>query len=125
MADGLPDSTLAPLGQDGSPVPAGVSVTRLGAEPPLKNLNDPGHALLRGGKAWPGLFAFNSKEREMEATGLKPRLSVWLQGYTTVAQAWVLVGGKSSCRIVLTLSVEHIRQISAAATNDSPRDPLS
>jgi hypothetical protein len=35
-----------------------------------------------------------------------------------------LVGGKPTNRILLTLSSERIRQISAAAINDSPATPL-
>ena len=120
MADGSPDETLPPPGQDGTPVPGGISVLRLGPKPDAKNLNDPGHALLKGGKAWPGLFAFSSKEKSQSG----PRLSVWHRGYTSVAQAWVLVGGNVNNRISLTLSVDRVRGIFAPARPDgAPETP--
>ena len=116
-ADGSPDSPPSP-GPDGSPLPAGCSVLRVGARPPVNHLNDPAHALLRLGKAWPGLFLFSTKEKEAIAKGECVRLSVWAEPLTTVKQAWVLVGGNPNNRIVLTLSVDRINSISAAARPD-------
>lgn len=124
MSDGPSDTTLPPPGPDGTPIPEGVSTLRLGPDPSRDNMNNEGRALLQQGKAWPGLFVFNSKERKAAEGGLKPRLSVWHSGYTSVAQAWVLVGGKPANRVVLTLSSECIRLISAVANNDSPATPF-
>lgn len=111
-------------GPDGTPLAGGLTVLRLGPQPSLNNLNDAAHALLRQGNAWPGLFAFSSKEREAEAKGLHPRLSVWANRLTTLQQAWTLVGGNPNNRIALTLSVDRVRGVFAPARPDgTPATP--
>lgn len=123
--EGSSQETPPEPGEDGTPVPAGFTVLRLGTPPSPKNVNDPGHALLTQGKAWPGLFAFSTKERELREAGGTPCLSVWLTALTTTAQAWVLTGGNDNSRILITLSVDRIRTIFATATTNpaSPATP--
>lgn len=116
-ADGSPPPPPSP-GPDGSPLPSGWSVFRLGPQPPVNNLNDPGHALLRQGKAWPGLFVFSTKEKAAIQKGERVRLSAWAEPLTTRRQGWVLVGGNPNNRIVLTLSVDRVRTVSAVALPD-------
>ena len=110
-SDGTSDALISE--PDGTPLSAGWSVLRLGPQPSINAVNDPGHTLLASGKAWPGLFAFSSTERIAEGQGLKPRLSVWTESLTTLHQAWLLVGGNPNNRIALTLFVDLVRAISA------------
>lgn len=122
--EGSSQETPPEPGDDGTPVPGGFTVLRLGPPPSPKNVNEPGHVLLKQGKAWPGLFAFSSKERELKEAGGRPRVSVWLTALTTTAQAWVLTGGNDNSRILITLSVDRIRTIFAEATS-TPASPAT
>jgi hypothetical protein len=119
MATGDEQATPISPGSDGTPVPAGTAVIRLGPKPPLKNLNDPGHAKLALGQAWEGLFAFSESERKLAS----PRLSVWLTALTTPAQAWLLVGANWKNVILVNLRVDQVRIVFAPGTASTPETP--
>ena len=117
--DPSPTPPSDPPGADGDPAPSGTVVRRFGPQPSPKNQNEPGHALLAAGRAWPGLFAFSSAEQALE----RPRLSVWLSGLTTSAQAWRLVGAKPGNRILVRLRVDTIRTVLVTGEGDAPATP--
>jgi len=92
----------------------------LGPQPSLKNIGDPGHALLAQGKAWPGLFAFSTKECELVDAGQLVRLSVWEVSRTSTKQAWVLIGMNDNNRVLLRLSVDAIQTVALPASVKNP-----
>ncbi len=106
-------------GADGTPVPGGTQVSRVGRPPDANNLNDPAKVLLAQGKAWPGLFILSAADKRQSP----PRLSVWLTALTQVAQAWVLVGGRDANRIVITLEVDAVRKVLAPARDQAAATP--
>ncbi len=92
-------------GPEGTRVPDGLSVLRLGSS---STLNQVAIDQLTGDKtSLIGFFELSSDDKRQST----PRLSVWVEGLTTVEQAWVLVGQERKRRIVLKLQVDRIREL--------------
>ena len=83
-------------GLEGSPVPYALSVMRLADLASLQN-----------GRASATIFALSSADKLHES----PRLSVWVEGLTSVEAAWILTGRVRERRAVLTLPVAAIRAL--------------
>lgn len=109
---------LAP-GPDGSPVPEGVRLIRMANEPKVAHLNPEAVRRVNGGKAIPPFFDLSSEDKRQPL----PRLSVWVEGLTSVAQAWVLVGASPTRRWVVRLEAEKVRRIFAPAVDSFPATP--
>jgi hypothetical protein len=109
---------LAP-GPDGTPVPSGVRLIRMANEPKLANLSPEAVRRAGQGKAIPSFFDLSSEDKKQPV----PRLSVWVEGLTTVEQAWVLVGAAPTRRWVVLLRVEQVRATSAPAADSFPPTP--
>jgi hypothetical protein len=116
-----PDAQPEPLvpGPDGAPVPGGLRVIRMANEPKVENLSPEFVRRVQEGKALPSFFELSSEDK-LEAV---PRLSVWLEPLTTVAQAWVLVGANVRRRWVLFLEVDRVREVRAPANNQLSETP--
>lgn len=116
-----PDAQPEPLapGPDGAPVPGGLRVLRMANEPKVANLSPEFLRRVQGGKALPSFFELSSEDK-LQAV---PRLSVWLEQLTTVAQAWVLVGANERRRWVLFLEVDGVRTVRAPALDQFPETP--
>ena len=106
-------------GPDGSPVPGGVVVFRKANQPDLTQLSPEFLRQVEAGKAQPTFFTLSSEDEKQPV----PRLSVWVEGLTTVPQAWVLVGGNTKRRWVLNLAVDGVRAVSATAVDRFPATP--
>ena len=111
-------SPLAP-GPDGSPAPDGCTVIRMANQPDLAQLSPEFLRQIETGKALPTFFALSSEDKKQPV----PRLSVWVEGLTTVPQAWVLVGSNPKRRWVLFLPVDGVRTVHAAAVDRFPSTP--
>ncbi len=106
-------------GADGSPVPGGVVVVRMGNQPAVDQLSPELLRQLQAGRGLPTLFVLSTEDEKQPV----PRLSVWVDGLTTVAQAWVLVGSSPKRRWVLFLPVDGVRSVSATAVDRLPQTP--
>ena len=106
-------------GPDGSPVPAGVRLIRLANEPRWENLSPEAVRQVRDGKALPMFFELSSEDKRQ----LVPRLSVWVDGLTTVAQAVVLLGATPDRRVVLFLNADEVRTVFAPGIDRLPSTP--
>ena len=106
-------NTIVP-GTNGSAIPNGLTVIRLANEPKMGNLSPEAVRRVEAGQALPAFFQLSSEDSK-EAV---PRLSVWVEGLTTLHQAWVLVGANPARRWVLFLSVDAIRTIPAVPPLD-------
>lgn len=106
-------NTIIP-GVDGSSLPHAINVIRLANEPKMGNLSPEAVRRVEASLALPAFFELSSEDRK-EAV---PRLSVWVEGLTTLQQAWVLVGANPTRRWVLFLSVDTIRTIPAVPPLD-------
>ena len=106
-------------GPNGSPVPAGVRLIRLANEPRLENLSPEAIRQTTEGKALPSFFAFSSEEKKQPI----PRLSVWVDGLTTVVQAVVLLGATPERRVVLFLNADDVRTVFAPGIDKFPSTP--
>lgn len=96
-------------GPDGSPVPGGVVVLRMANQPAVDQLSPESLRRVQDGKALPTFFELSSEDLKQPV----PRLSVWVEGLTTVGQAWVLVGSNPKRRWVLFLAADEVRTITA------------
>ena len=106
-------NTIVP-GADGSALPCGITVIRLVNEPKMGNLSPEAVRRVEAGLALPAFFELSTADKN-EAI---PRLSVWVDGLTTLQQAWVLVGANPTRRWVLFLSVDTILTIPAVPPLD-------
>jgi hypothetical protein len=95
-------------GQDGEPLPAGEWVLRLAVLT---------QDIRETGRPSPKAFELSSEDRQ----GTPPRLSVWAERLTTPHQAWLLMGARPQCRLVLRLGVDTIRSLRPEP--DSPDVP--
>lgn len=114
----MPPVPLTP-GPDGSPVPAGVRLIRLANKPRWENLSPEAVRQVRDGKALPTFFALSSEEKKQPI----PRLSVWVDGLTTIAQAVVLLGAIPDRRFVLFLNVDQVRTVFVLSIDALPPTP--
>ena len=78
----MPQVPIAP-GLDGSAVPDGVGLIRMANEPKVANLSPEMVRRVEGGQALPTFFELSSEDNKQPV----PRLSVWIEGLTSVAQA--------------------------------------
>ncbi|MBP3958625.1 hypothetical protein J8F10_25540 [Gemmata sp. G18] len=106
-------------GLDGTPVPGGIRAIRMGNEPKLDNLSPEALRRVQEGKAIPSFFKLSSEDEKQ----IVPRLSVWLEPLTSVAQAWILVGANLKRRWVLFLKIDQIRTVIAPAVEKFPQTP--
>jgi hypothetical protein len=106
-------------GPDGSPVPEGIKLIRMANEPKVANLSPEAVRRVQDGKAIPAFFELSSEDKKQ----LVPRLSVWVEGLTTVDQAWVLVGSNPSRSWVVRLEVNQVRSVFADTVNGAERTP--
>ena len=107
-------------GPDGSPVPDGVRLIRMANEPKVAHLSPEAVRRAGDGKAIPSFFTLSSEDNKQPV----PRLSVWVEGLTSVAQAWVLVGASASRRWVVRLEADKVRRIFAPAVDQFPPTPV-
>ena len=107
-------------GPDGSPVPVGVRLIRLANEPRLENLSPEAIRQTHDGKALPTFFELSSEDKRQAV----PRLSVWVDGLTTVAQAVVLLGATPERRVVLFLNSDEVRTVFGPGIDRLPSTPL-
>ena len=96
-------------GSEGTPVPSGTRVIRMANEPAFDNLSPEFRRRVQDGKALPSFFRLSSEDEKEPV----PRLSVWVEGLTTVAQAWVLVGAHPKRTWVLFLHTDQVTPIRA------------
>lgn len=106
-------------GPDGSPVPHGVRLIRMANEPKVAHLNPEAIRRVNEGKALPSFFDLSSEDKKQPI----PRLSVWIEELTTVAQAWVLVGASPARRWVVRLESDKVRRIFAPVVEQLPPTP--
>ncbi|MGL4423590.1 MAG: hypothetical protein ACRCZF_23235 [Gemmataceae bacterium] len=106
-------------GPDGSPIPGGVRLIRMANEPKVAHLNPEAVRRVSDGKALPLFFDLSSEDKKQPF----PRLSVWVEELTSVAQAWVLVGASSARRWVVRLEVDKVRCIFASGVPQFPPTP--
>jgi hypothetical protein len=66
-------------------------------------------SVMERGRALPEFFELSTEDKKQA----EPRLSVWVEGLTTVEQAWTLVGAARNRRIVLRLGVDAVRALRA------------
>jgi len=104
---------LAP-GPDGSPVPDGVWLIRMANEPKVAHLNPEAIRRVNDGKAIPSFFDLSSEDKKQPVS----RLSVWVEGLTSVAQGWVLVGASPARSWVV-----QVRRIFAPVVDRFPPTP--
>ena len=106
-------------GSDGSPVPDGVRLIRMANEPTVAHLNPEAIRRVNEGKALPSFFDLSSEDKKQPI----PRLSVWIEGLTSVAQAWVLIGSSPIRRWVVRLESDKVRRIFAPVVEQFPPTP--
>lgn len=106
-------------GPDGSPIPGGVRLIRMANEPNIAHLSPEAVQRVSEGKAIPAFFDLSSADKQQPV----PRLSVWVEGLTSVAQAWVLVGASPARRWVVLLQADAVRSISAPSVDRLPPTP--
>jgi hypothetical protein len=88
-------------------------------EPKIAHLSPEAIRWVNDRKALPSFFELSSPDKKQPI----PRLSVWVEGLTSVAQAWVLVGSSPTRRWVVLLATDRVRLISAAAVDGLPVTP--
>jgi hypothetical protein len=88
-------------------------------EPRLDTLSPEAIRRVQEGKPIPSFFNLSSEDK-LQAV---PRLSVWVEQLTTVAQAWILVGASLKRRWVLVLPVDGVRLVSGPAFEKLPSTP--
>ena len=106
-------------GPDGSPVPDGVRLIRMANEPKVAHLSPEMMLRVVEGKALPPFFELSSEDKKHTV----PRLSVWVEGLTSVAQTWFLVGANPARCWVVRLEADKIRRIFAPAVDRFPPSP--
>jgi len=116
MGDAVtPHYPLSP-GPEGTPVPPGTRVIRMANEPAFDALSPEFQRRVRDGKALPSFFRLSSEDEKEPV----PRLSVWVEGVTTVEQAWVLVGAHPKRTWVLFLDTDRVTTVQAGQVPGFP-----
>ena len=85
-------------------------------EPVLNNLSPEFLRRIGEGRALSSFFELSSEDKKQ----LVPRLSVWVETLTTLAQAWMLVGAKPTRRWAVFLAVDGVNTIHAPAADALP-----
>jgi hypothetical protein len=88
-------------------------------EPKVAHLNPEAVRRVNDGKALPSFFNLSTDEKKQPV----PRLSVWVEGLTSVAQAWVLVGASPARSWVVRLEADKVRRIFAPSVDRFPPTP--
>jgi hypothetical protein len=88
-------------------------------EPKVAHLNPDAVRRINEGKAHTSFFELSSEDKKQSV----PRLSVWVEGLTSVAQAWVLVGASPTRRWVVRLEADTVRRIYAPGVDRFPPTP--
>ena len=114
----MPQVPIVP-GLDGSPVPDGVRLIRMANEPKVAHLSPEMVRRVGEGRALPPFFDLSSEDKKQPT----PRLSVWVEGLTSVAQAWTLVGASPARCWVVRLEADKVRRIFAAAVEQFSPTP--
>jgi hypothetical protein len=104
---------------NGTPVPDKCLVIRMGNRPERSKLSPAALDKIDAGKALPEFFQLSSEDKKQDV----PRLSVWVLGLTSVAQAWVLVGANDRRICVMQLAVDQVRKVYAPESNGNPPSP--
>ena len=106
-------------GSDGTLVPEGLRCIRMANEPKLAHLNGEALRWAQAGKAIPSFFELSTDDKKHEP----PRLSVWIESLTTIAEAWTLVGANPKRNWVVFLHVDDVRKVCAPTIDTFPVTP--
>lgn len=106
-------------GLDGSPVPDWAKLIRMANEPKVAHLSPEMVRRVEKGQALPTFFDLSSEDKKQ----VVPRLSVWVEGLTSVAQAWTLVGANPARTWVVRLEADEVRRIFAPVVDRLPPTP--